>query len=61
MKTKDVKVIYKEVTGIYDQNPVDKDYETFVNDTLLEKLKNIKATVTPGSIFNKMGKEQYSY
>jgi hypothetical protein len=61
MGKKDVKVIYKEVTGIYDQNDVDKDYETFVDDTLLEKLKHDKGTVTPGSVFNKMGKEQYSY
>jgi hypothetical protein len=61
MGKKDVKVIYKEVKGIYDQPPARDDYETFVNDTLLEKLKNIQGTVTPGSVFNKMGKEQYSY
>jgi hypothetical protein len=61
MEKKDVKVIYKEVKGIYDQPPARDDYETFVNDTLLKKLENIKATVTPGSLFNKMGKEQYSY
>jgi hypothetical protein len=61
MGKKDVKVIYKEVKGIYDQPPARDDYEAFVDDTLLEKLKHIQGTVTPGSLFNQMGKEQYSY
>ena len=60
MGKKDVKVIYKEVEGIYEQSGR-RDYETFLGNELIPALENIKKTVTPGSAFNQMRKEQYSY